>query len=145
MSVKIYTAAGLRLLPKYSGDAGVDVPMPVSGSIGPGETKQFTLNVTADIPPGWFVLIQERSSVALQGLSSIGNVIDSGYTGTLTCILVNHTDKEKSWGPGDRLVQLVAIRGAENGPMESTHGARGSKGFGSTGRSSDRQNDSGAR
>lgn len=128
--IQVVNEEGERLNRKYATDAGIDVPMPTACVLRPREVRQFRLGVFVKWSPGWHALIQERSSTALLGVSSIGNVIDNGYEGELTAILVNHTNQYKMWSVGDRVVQILPILGlpeAQNLPK------RGYKGFGSTG------------
>lgn len=113
---------------KYCGDAGVDIPMPETGWV--NGLRKVPLGVKVSLPPGWFALIQERSSAGAAGLQSIGNVIDSGYDGELHATIVNHSGERFHWNRGDRIVQIVFMRGL---PTDASLPERGARGFGSTG------------
>lgn len=115
---------------KYSGDAGVDIHMPAPGVIAPGAILKVALQVKVHLPDGWFALIQERSSTGQRGIGTLGNVIDTGYTGSLHAVLVNYSSESITWEKGDRLVQIIFVRGL---PMDRSLPHRRGQGFGSTG------------
>jgi dUTP pyrophosphatase len=83
-------------------------------------------------------LIHDRSSMAAKGLHVIGGVIDAGYRGEITVVMVNLTKIPYTFRPGDKIAQMIPIptltamqltQIAELGQTD-----RGSSGFGSTGR-----------
>lgn len=122
----------------YMGDAGYDLFSAEDGIVYPGETKTFKTNTKVTLPPGWFGLVQERSSQGMKGLSTLGNVIDETYTGELRVNLQNALaadvrQRAAVWvHQGDKLAQLVLLPRFID-PDEHLLPVRGDKGFGSTG------------
>lgn len=114
----------------YAGDAGTDVAMPEAGTIPPRGFRNVPLGVRARLPCGWHALIQERSSSGKRGITTIGNVIDSGYDGELTATIANLSSDPLSWKKGERIIQVVFFQGL---PTHPSLPQRGTKGLGSTG------------
>jgi dUTP pyrophosphatase len=74
--------------------------------------------------------------MASKGVFTHGGVIDSSYRGEIVVLMSTLTDIYEIRS-GDRIAQLVPIpvlTGAVRESTELTSGARGSKGFGSSGR-----------
>lgn len=97
--------------------------------------------VAVAIPPGYAGLVLPRSGLALRhGVTCLNTpgLIDSGYRGELTVLLVN-TDPDEDYQVrrGDRIAQLVVQPATEVVFMESGElsvSERGDGGFGHTGR-----------
>jgi dUTP pyrophosphatase len=131
-------------LPRYvtPGAAGADVVAAVAEplELGPGARVAVPTGLVLAIPEGYEVQVRPRSGLALGHGVTVANApgtIDSDYRGEVKIILVNLGDKPLTIGRGDRIAQLVvapvvqaAFREAEALPGS----ARGSGGFGSTGR-----------
>ena len=125
----------------HEGDAGLDLYSAERAVLGPGERAAVGTGVAVAIPEGHAGLVLPRSGLALEhGLTLVNapGLIDSGYRGELRVLLLN-TDREHVFyvEPGDRIAQLVIARVEapeleELGELEES--ARGSGGFGSTGR-----------
>ncbi|KAG9300056.1 hypothetical protein G9A89_018333 [Geosiphon pyriformis] len=54
---------------------------------------KINLKIALEIPPGAIVQIASRSSLASKEINIRGGVIDAGYTGDITIMLQNETDK----------------------------------------------------
>ena len=91
-----------------------------------------------EIPPGHVGLVWPRSGLAVRhGIDTLAGVIDSDYRGELKVVLVNHGDEPFRIAPGDRVAQLLIqrVERVRFTAAEQVQGtARGSGGFGSTGR-----------
>lgn len=79
-----------------------------------------------------------RSGLSVKhGLDVLGGVIDEDYTGDISVILINHSDKQYVVARHERIGQLI-VEHAEIVPIIQVDALpetdRGSKGFGSTGR-----------
>lgn len=118
-------------------DAGWDLALPSDEELQPGERRRIDLCVRVAVPRGRMGLILPRSSLNAQGIDCVTGVIDAGYTGTISVILVNRTRGTVLLTRSQRVAQLV-ITGA--GQMRLTAGVvdgvseRGSGGFGSSGK-----------
>ncbi len=118
-------------------DAGWDLALPSDEELQPGERRRIDLRVRVAVPRGCMGLILPRSSLNAQGIDCVTGVIDAGYTGTISVILVNRTHGTVLMTRSQRVAQLV-ITGI--GRMRLTAGVvdgvseRGSGGFGSSGK-----------
>ncbi|WBU59365.1 dUTP diphosphatase [Paracoccus albus] len=132
-------------LPGYetAGAAGADLRADLGGgqmTLAPMERKLIPTGLKMQIPPGFEVQIRARSGAALRdGLAMVNGVgtIDSDYRGPVGVIAINLSDKPLVISHGDRVAQIVVApvvqaRFTETATLEET--ARGTGGFGSTGR-----------
>ena len=81
-------------------------------------------------------LVKDRSSMAAKGVFTHGGVIDSSYRGEIVVLMTTLIDIYEIRS-GDRIAQLVptpVLTGPVRDSTELTSGARGSQGFGSSGR-----------
>lgn len=122
--------------------AGADLRAVLDGpvSIAPGETYFVHTGLAMEIPYGYVGLICARSSLGTKrGLAPANKVgvIDSDYRGEIMMALHNHSQKEAVIEPGERVAQLLIVpvmlaEFEEADILDET--ARGSGGFGSTGK-----------
>lgn len=93
--------------------------------------------VSVCIPNGYFGKIECRSSMAVNGLSALGGVIDSDYRGNLIVILMNNTSNPYEIKKHDRIAQIIFHKILANETIEVSEDLdsteRQDKGFGSTG------------
>jgi dUTP pyrophosphatase len=83
------------------------------------------------------LLYRDRSSLAFQGITVVGGVIDSGYCGELIVMLINLSSVTRHINAGDKIVQMIPTPiYAETSSWvdELPSSARDKKGFGSSGR-----------
>jgi dUTP pyrophosphatase len=127
-------------LPAYAsaGAAGADLRASEALEIAPGARAAVATGVRLEIPPGHVGLVWPRSGLAVRhGIDTLAGVIDSDYRGELKVVLVNHGHEPFRIAPGDRVAQLL-IQRVERVRFTATEAvadtARGSGGFGSTGR-----------
>ncbi len=96
--------------------------------------------VAVAIPEGFAGLVTPRSGLAVKhgvGIVNSPGLVDSGYRGELTVLLVNHGDSSFKILRGDRIGQLVVVPVANQEfeiVDELPDSVRGEGGFGSTGR-----------
>lgn len=142
-------ADALVALPSYesAGAAGADVranfPEAERGgrTLAPGERALIPAGFAMQIPAGFEVQVRPRSGLALKHgimLVNAPGTIDSDYRGPVGILLFNGGSEAVHLCHGDRIAQLVVapvVRGlfAETGALDES--ARGTGGFGSTGRS----------
>jgi len=92
----------------YSGDAGIDIYSPSSVHINPGQTIQVKLGIAIEIERNQVAIMSERSGMAIKyGITSIGNIIDSGYRGEISIMLFNSSTNSVSFNTGDKIGQIV--------------------------------------
>jgi dUTP pyrophosphatase len=127
-------------LPAYgSGHAvGLDVVAAESLTLAPGARHAVATGIALAIPHGYEVQVRSRSGTAVRnGITCLTGTIDSDYRGELKVVLVNLGAEPFEILRGERIAQLVpapVLRAAfaEVEALDET--ARGSGGFGSTGR-----------
>lgn len=128
--------------PRYEhpGDAGLDLRARVDVELGPGERATVPTGIAIALPAGTVALVCPRSGLAARhgiGLVNAPGVIDAGYRGEISVVLVNHDPATPvRLARGDRVAQLVVQEVlcadlVEVGELPGSH--RGAGGFGSTG------------
>jgi dUTP pyrophosphatase len=90
-----------------------------------------------ELPSTHGALVEDRSGLAVRGITTLAGVIDPGYRGELKIVLTNLTPEPQVIAPGHRIAQLriverIEARFEETDRLEDTE--RGEGGFGSTGR-----------
>ena len=132
-------------LPSYetAGAAGADLRADLEGAeitLASMERRLIPTGLRMQIPPGFEVQVRARSGAALRdGLSLVNGVgtIDADYRGPVGVIVINLSDVPLVIRHGDRIAQIVVapVVQAIFTPAQSVNEtARGSGGFGSTGR-----------
>ena len=129
-------------LPAYAteGAAGMDVVAAEALTLAPGDRAAVATGFAIAIPAGHEVQVRPRSGLALKhGVTCLNTpgTIDSDYRGEVKVILANLGQEPFAIARGARIAQLVpavVLRAtlAEVATLDDT--ARGSGGFGSTGR-----------
>lgn len=119
------------------GAAGFDLYAVSKEQIDCYHTK-FGTGLAVEIPAGYVGLVFPRSSCYKSGmlLSNCVGVIDSDYRGEITAVFLG-TDKEVCYNVGDRICQIVIMHYPQIEYFEAselTDTARGTGGYGSTGK-----------
>lgn len=120
-------------------DAGVDLyyPGPESTEIEAHSFQRLKLQLAIQLPANTVGLIQGKSGLAGEyGITTIGNVIDEGYSGEISVVLMNNSDHSFKVFPGMKLAQLLVVPilyPVLEEVAEIAAGPRGENGFGSTG------------
>jgi dUTP pyrophosphatase len=124
-------------LKKNEGDAGWDVFCRERVTLQPGDTHQFKLGFRIKGERGKVYLVQDRSSLALRGLSVAGNIIDNGYEGECSVIMTNHSNAEEWFMEGDKIAQILVLPVEDDAILNGEEllvKLRGDQGYGSTGK-----------
>ncbi len=124
----------------YPGDAGADLRSAVDLVIDPGERALVPTGTSIALPQGFGAFVMPRSGLALTagvGLVNSPGVIDAGYRGEISVVLINHDPRDSfRIEVGDRIAQLVVMPVARATFCAVDHlpqSGRAEKGFGSTG------------
>jgi dUTP pyrophosphatase len=130
---------------EHPGDAGLDLRARVDVELGPGQRATVPTGIALALPAGTVGLVCPRSGLASRhglGLVNSPGVIDAGYRGEISVVLVNHDPVTSvKLARGDRIAQLViqAVLRADLIEVSNLPGShRGGGGFGSTGGHHDR-------
>ena len=126
---------------KTAGAAGADVCACIEESrvIKSGESLLVPTGLFFEIPEGYEIQVRPRSGLALKNGITVLNTpgtIDSDYRGELCVILINHSNKDFTVNPKDRIAQIVVApvtQGIFTLTDSISETERGSGGFGSTG------------
>jgi len=123
----------------HPGDGGVDLYARESISLAPGERAVVPTGIAVAIPDGYAGLVTPRSGLAARhgiGVVNGPGLVDSGYRGEISVILVNHGAGSVELERGERIAQLVVLPVAVQEYVEVDElppSRRGAGGFGSTG------------
>lgn len=110
-------------------------------TINPGERKLLPTDIKLEIPKGYWVAIEARSSTSKMSLIVPKGVIDEGYRGEIFAQVINVGKKPVYIYHGDRLVQMI-LQKNETSRLNIeevdilSKSERGESGFGSSGQSS---------
>jgi dUTP pyrophosphatase len=123
----------------HIGDAAVDLHSRVDLTLRPGERSAVPTGIAVSIPDGFAGLILPRSGHANRhgiGVVNGPGLIDSGYRGEISVLLINHGGESVSFARGDRIAQLAivpvpTVEWTEVEALDETE--RGDGGFGSSG------------
>ncbi len=129
-------------LPSYAtaGAAGMDVVAAEDIDLAPGSRHAVATGFAVAIPEGFEIQVRPRSGLALKnGITCLNTpgTIDSDYRGEVKVILANLGSETFAVRRGERIAQLVPapVQRASFVEVDSLDDtARGSGGFGSTGR-----------
>lgn len=125
--------------PAHIGDAAVDLHSRIDVTLQPGTRAAVPTGIAVALPEGYAGLVLPRSGHARRhgiGVVNGPGLIDSGYRGEISVLLINHGDETVEFARGDRIAQLAvvsvpAIEWTEVDSLDETD--RGVGGFGSTG------------
>jgi dUTP pyrophosphatase len=123
----------------HVGDGGVDLHAREAVRLAPGDRAVVATGIALAIPGGYAGLVTPRSGLAARhGISVVNGpgLVDAGYRGEISVILVNLSNEAFTIERGDRIAQLVVVPVVVQefvvvDDLEAT--TRGSGGFGSTG------------
>jgi dUTP pyrophosphatase len=103
----------------------------------PQQGKVTRTGIALALPAGFVGLVADRSSMAKKGVKTAGGVIDAGYRGEIHIVLWNISGTEIRLNRGERIAQLLILpiaTPAVREVRELDQTARGTKGFGSSGK-----------
>ena len=129
-------------LPAYEseGAAGLDLRAAETLTLPPGARAAVPTGLAIALPPGHEGQVRPRSGLARRHGVTVLNApgtVDEDYRGEVMVLLVNLGDGPHPIARGDRIAQLVVVPVTrveieETDALDDT--ARGTRGFGSTGR-----------
>jgi dUTP pyrophosphatase len=139
--IKIMKLHPAAQLPRYAhtgpfGDLAADLYAVESVSVAAGATLPVSTGVALEFPATHGALVEDRSGLAVRGVTTLAGVIDPGYRGEIKVVLTNLSTATVEIKAGDRIAQLRIVQRIEAHFDEVTEliaAPRGSAGFGSTG------------
>jgi dUTP pyrophosphatase len=129
-------------LPRYAhtgpfGDLAADLYAVAGAMLVAGATLPVATGVAMEFPATHGALVEDRSGLAVRGVTTLAGVIDPGYRGEIKVVMTNLSASAVEIKAGDRIAQLRIVRRIEAQFEEVTElveASRGAAGFGSTGR-----------
>ncbi len=139
--IKVKKLHASAQMPKYAhvgawGDLAADLYASEPVSLPPGATLAVPTGLAMEFPSTHGALVEDRSGLALKGLTTLAGVIDPGYRGEIRVVMTNLSTVAVEIKVGDRVAQLRIVQRIEAQFEEVTELAeapRGVGGFGSTG------------
>lgn len=97
-----------------AGAAGYDIVSPISVTIEPGETVRIPLGWGCEVPRGYYLSLQTRSSLSIKHGIVLANgtegVVDSDYKDEIVLALFNRSSEPFLVSEGDRVAQALFKR-----------------------------------
>lgn len=138
MKIKIKKLTDNAVIPAYAkqGDAGMDLTA-TSAQYLDNEHVKYGFGIAIEIPQGFVGLVFPRSSCFKQRqlLSNAVGVIDSGYRGEISAVMIGNS--LLGYKEGDRVAQILILPYPEvefELAEELTTTQRGDNGYGSSGK-----------
>lgn len=128
-------------LPRYAhtgpfGDLAADLYAVESVILAPAATIGVSTGIALEFPSTHGALVEDRSGLAIRGLTTLAGVIDPGYRGEIKVVVTNLSPVPMEIKAGDRVAQLRIVQRIEAEFEEVAalaEAPRGAGGFGSTG------------
>ena len=141
VNIKVKRLVAEARVPRYAhvgeyGDLAADLYASEGLVIEPGVTVGVSTGVAMEFPSTHGALVEDRSGLALKGVTTLAGVIDPGYRGEIRVVVTNLGAAAAEVKPGDRIAQLRIVRRIEaefEEVAELGEATRGAGGFGSTG------------
>ena len=141
LRIKVRKLHPAAQLPRYAhtgawGDLAADLYAAEPATLAPGQTLPVSTGIALELPSEYGALVEDRSGLAVKGITTLAGVIDPGYRGELKVVLTNLSAELKLITVGDRIAQLRLVRRYEaifEEVDELIEAPRGLGGFGSTG------------
>ena len=145
VAIKVKRLDAAAQLPRYAhggefGDLAADlyasagVTLAAAGQA--GSTQAVPTGIALEFPATHGALVEDRSGLAVRGVTTLAGVIDPGYRGEIKVVMTNLGAAPVAIKAGDRIAQLRIVERIEASfeeVAELGEAARGVGGFGSTG------------
>jgi dUTP pyrophosphatase len=145
VTIKVKKLSAAAQMPRYAhtgefGDLAADVyacaDVILMSAGEAGSTSAVPTGIALEFPSTHGALVEDRSGLAVRGVTTLAGVIDPGYRGELKVVMTNLSPAPVEIKVGDRIAQLrivQRIQAAFEEVAELGEAARGAGGFGSTG------------
>lgn len=124
---------------KRETDAGYDIYSIEDVTIKPHSTENIKTGIIVVCPQGYYIVVEGRSSMWVNGVAPFHGILDTGYTGPLFVRLMNISDVDYHVKKHDRIAQIILHKAysavfVEVDEFSDGYNQRGEAGFGSSGR-----------
>lgn len=128
-------------LPRYAhaglfGDLAADLYAVSGAMLDASATLAVGTGIALEFPATHGALVEDRSGLAVRGVTTLAGVIDPGYRGEIRVVMTNLSEAAVEIKAGDRIAQLRIVRRIQaqfDEVSELVEAPRGAAGFGSTG------------
>jgi dUTP pyrophosphatase len=139
--IKVMKLNPAAQLPRYAhvgawGDLAADLYASEAMTLAAGSTLAVPTGLAMEFPSTHGALVEDRSGLAMKGLTTLAGVIDPGYRGEIRIVVTNLSAGPFTVNVGDRIAQLRIVQRIEaqfEEVKELAEAPRGAGGFGSTG------------
>jgi dUTP pyrophosphatase len=139
--IKVLKLNPAAQLPRYAhtgafGDLAADLYAVSGVMMDAGATLAVATGIALEFPATHGALVEDRSGLAVRGVTTLAGVIDPGYRGEIKVVMTNLSAAAVEIKAGDRIAQLRIVRRIEarfDEVTELVEAPRGAAGFGSTG------------
>src|SRR6202789_1356991 len=102
-------------LPRYAhtgefGDLAADLYAVAGTTMEAGATVAVATGVAMEFPSTHGALVEDRSGLAVRGVTTLAGVIDPGYRGEIKVVMTNLSAAPVEIKAGDRIAQLRIVR-----------------------------------
>jgi len=145
-TIKVLKLTATAQLPRYAhtgeyGDLAADLYASADARLEPtgeaGSTTAVPTGIAVEFPSTHGALVEDRSGLAVRGVTTLAGVIDPGYRGEIKIVMTNLNAAAVEIKAGERIAQLRIVQRIEASFVEVAElgdAARGAGGFGSTGK-----------
>jgi len=141
VAIKVLRLNPAARLPRYAhvgpfGDLAADLYAVEGAILEPGATVAVATGIALEFPSTHGALVEDRSGLAMRGVTTLAGVIDPGYRGEIKVVVTNLGALVAEIAAGDRIAQLRIVQRIEarfDEVSELVEAPRGANGFGSTG------------
>src|ERR1700683_1472464 len=110
LSIKVKKLSPDASLPRYAhtgdyGDLAADVYALSAAVLAPGQTQAVPTGIALEFPSTHGALIEDRSGLAVRGVTTLAGVIDPGYRGEIKVVMTNLSAAAVEIKAGDRIAQ----------------------------------------
>ena len=141
VAIKVLRLNPAARLPRYAhvgpfGDLAADLYAVEGAILEPGATVAVATGIALEFPSTHGALVEDRSGLAMRGVTTLAGVIDPGYRGEIKVVVTNLGALVAEIAAGDRIAQLRIVQRIEarfEEVSELVEAPRGANGFGSTG------------
>ncbi|GAC1422192.1 MAG: dUTP diphosphatase [Acidobacteriaceae bacterium] len=141
IEIRVKKLRGEAQVPRYAhagpwGDLAADLYAAEPLVLAAGSTGVVSTGVAMEFPSTHGALVEDRSGLALRGVTTLAGVIDPGYRGEIKVVLANVGTADVEIRVGDRIAQLRLVQRITANfveVVELAEAMRGERGFGSTG------------
>src|ERR1700677_1138807 len=116
--IKVKKLDAAAQAPRYAhvgefGDLAADLYASVGVTLAAGATQAVPTGIAMEFPSTHGALVEDRSGLAMRGVTTLAGVIDPGYRGEIRVVITTLGAKPVEIKPGDRIAQLRIVQRIE--------------------------------